>query len=147
MSMNSDTQCPKCGSLNGHVTQGYRGFQSFGRRYCDDCGTAWRLACPRWAAILSIVTGCVMLAGAWAGIVAHRELGGVLVFVLLGLWASLYGVGVLLGLAGQIRILGQVPSPPALESSESGVCAGCQRSVPPGSAYCPHCGREQSAPG
>ncbi len=75
------------------------------------------------------------------------------VFVLLALWPFLYGIAVLRGRAGKLMILGKVlASPAAVEKPEPGsssltdiVCAGCQRPVPPGSAYCPHCGLRQAS--
>ena len=74
-------------------------------------------------------------------------------FALMGLWACFYGVAVLLGRAGKMKILGKVlAAPAASETSESGsnsltdgVCVGCRRPIPPGSAYCPHCGRSQAS--
>jgi hypothetical protein len=76
------------------------------------------------------------------------------VFVLLALWPFLYGVAVLRGRAGKPMILGKVcATPDTVEKSEAGsssrtdrtdgVCVGCQRPIPPGSAYCPHCGARQ----
>jgi len=169
--MNSHARCPACRSLSTHVTKGElkaSGFQAFGNRVCDECGTAWRPRCPRWAAILSIVTGCGLLAGVWAasssfsGQPASHNLNdsnagkGLLLFgffTVMGLWAFFYGVAVLLGRAGKTKILGKVlAAPAALETSESGdssltdeVCVGCQRPIPLGSAYCPHCGLRQAS--
>ena len=168
--MNGHTQCPACRSLSTHVTKGEfkaSGFQAFGNRVCDRCGTAWRPRCPRWAAILSIITGCVLLGGILAFAVGFflshspspnvndpKAFKGLLVFgffTLMGFWSFLYGLAVLLSRAGKMEILGKVlVFPPGSVTSEpdSGsvadmVCAGCQKPVPPGSAYCPHCGRPQ----
>jgi RNA polymerase subunit RPABC4/transcription elongation factor Spt4 len=170
--MNGHTQCPACRSLSSHVTEGEfkaSGFQAFGNRVCDACGTAWRPRCPRWAAIVSIVTGCVLLGAilAVAGGVLFSQPAphslsdamsgkGLLLFgffTVMGLWAFFYGVAVLLGRAGKMIILGKVlAAPTTWETSESGdssltdgVCVGCQRPVPPGSAYCPHCGLRQAS--
>jgi hypothetical protein len=175
--MNDETQCPTCGSSNSRVSlTEFKawGWQPLGNRICGECGTAWRPQCPRWAAVVSIVLGCVMWTVAFALVgLAAQEQGlsnfidsivqnqspevskAILVFavfVLLALWPFLYGIAVLRGRAGKPMILGKVlATPAALEKSEpgsspltEGVCAGCQRSVPPGSAYCSHCGRPQS---
>ena len=172
--MNDHTQCPACRSLCTHVTKGdfkASGFQAFGNRVCDQCGTAWRPRCPRWAAIVSIVTGCLMLGGflaiAWPdlqrdGLATFFESAqasgksikpvvGLATLTVVALWACFYGVAVLLGRAGKMEILGKVLAAPAApevsepESSSSTdcVCVGCQRPFPPGSAYCPHCGLRQ----
>ncbi len=66
-------------------------------------------------------------------------------------WACFYGVAVLLGRAGKMKILGKVlaapaapeASEPASSSLTDGARVGCQRPIPLGSAYCPHCGRPQ----
>jgi succinate dehydrogenase/fumarate reductase cytochrome b subunit len=174
--MNDHTQCPACRSLSTHVTNREfkaSGFQAFGNRVCDQCGTAWRPRCPRWAAIVSIVTGCAMLGGflavAWPDLQRYglasffesarasgktiKPLKGFAILVVVALWACFYGVAVLLGRAGKMEILGKVlaapPAPkisePDSSSSTDGVCAGCRRPVPSGSVYCPHCGlRERS---
>jgi hypothetical protein len=168
--MNGHTQCPACRSLSTHVTKGEfkaSGFQAFGNRVCDQCGTAWRPRCPRWAAIVSIVTGCALLGAILAvtgGFLFSQPAPhsfrdamsgkGLLLFgffTVMGLWACSYGIAVLLSRAGKMIILGKVlAAPAASETSESGdisltdgVCVGCQQPVPPGSAYCPHCGRPQ----
>jgi hypothetical protein len=169
--MNGHSQCPACGSLSTHVTKGEfkaSGFQAFGNRVCDRCGTAWTPPCPRWAAIASIVTGCVVLGVILAGtgfllnqrVPANFNYAKAIkvvvmfgFFAVMGLWACSYGMNVLLGRAGEIKILGKVfAAPAAPETSEPGsgsltdsVCVGCQRPVPPGSAYCPHCGRPQAS--
>src|ERR1035441_8778793 len=55
--MYGHTQCPACGGLSTHVTKGEfkaSSFQAFGNRVCDQCGTAWRPRCPRWAAPLCL---------------------------------------------------------------------------------------------
>ena len=169
MTTNDHTQCPACLSLSTHVTKGEfqaSGFQAFGNRVCDKCGTAWRPHCPQWAAIVSIGTGCVVLGivlvivgflfnqhvppnfsgrGAFKGVLTVGFL------VVMGSGACCYGIAVLLGRAGKMKILGKVlAAPAASETSEPGsssptdsVCVGCQRPIPPGSAYCPHCGRPQ----
>jgi len=72
-------------------------------------------------------------------------------FVVIALGACFYGIAVLCGQAGKMEILGKLlVLPPGSEISEpdSGsvtdmTCAGCQRPVPPGSVYCPHCGLRQ----
>jgi len=169
--MNDHTQCPTCRSLSTHVTEGEfkaSGFQAFGNRVCDECGTAWRPGCPRWAAILSILTGCVVLGcvfGAIRFLFKQHVLPnfsdasafkGLLLFgffTVMGLWACFYGITVLLGRAGKMIILGKVlaapaapePSEPESSSLTDHVCVGCQRPVPPGSAYCPHCGLRQAS--
>jgi hypothetical protein len=124
---------------------------------------------------VSIVVGCVMWAAALAlvGLAAREqglsnfidsvvqnqspEVGNAILmfaaFILLALWPFLYGTAVLRGRAGKPMILGKVlAAPTAAEKSESGsssptdgVCVGCQRSIPPGSAYCPQCGLRQSS--
>ena len=169
--MNGHTQCPACGSLSTHVTKGEfkaSGFQAFGNRVCDKCGTAWRPRCPRWAAILSIITGCVVLGGILAFAVGFlfsrsaspnvsdpKAFKGLLMFgffTLMGFWSFSYGIAVLLGRAGKMEILGKVlaapavfdDSGPATSPTTDCVCVGCQRPIPPGSAYCPHCGRPQT---
>jgi hypothetical protein len=125
--MNDHTQCPACRSLSTHVTKGEfkaSGFQAFGNRVCDECGTAWRPRCPRWAAILSIVTGCVMLGGIFAvpggfflsqspsrNLNDANAFKGLLVlgfFVVMGFCSFFYGIAVLLGRAGKMEILGKV---------------------------------------
>jgi succinate dehydrogenase/fumarate reductase cytochrome b subunit len=134
--MNDHTQCPACRSLCTHVTKGdfkASGFQAFGNRVCDQCGTAWRPRCPRWAAIVSIVTGCAMLGGflavAWPDLQRYglasffesarasgktiKPLKGFAILVVVALWACFYGVAVLLGRAGKMEILGKVLAPPA----------------------------------
>jgi hypothetical protein len=61
--MNDHTQCPACHSPSTHVTKGEfkaTGFQAFGNRVCNECGTAWRPACPRGVATVSIVAGFVV---------------------------------------------------------------------------------------
>src|ERR1017187_5605233 len=114
--MNDHTQCPACRSLSTHVTKGEfkaSGFQAFGNRVCDECGTAWRPRCPRWAAILSIVTGCVMLGGIFAvpggfflsqspsrNLNDANAFKGLFVlgfFVVMGFCSFFYGIAVLLG--------------------------------------------------
>ena len=173
--MNGHSQCPACGCPRSHVTKGEfkaSGFQAFGNRLCDRCGTAWRPRCPRWAAILSIIAGCAMVGGflaiAWPDLQRNglsslfessgRESGknaravlGFVTLAVMALWACLYGIAVLCGLAGKMEILGKLlVLPPGSETSESDgssvtdvLCSGCQRPVPSGSAYCPHCGRPQ----
>ena len=177
--MNDYTQCPTCGSSNSRVSltefRARWGWQPLGNRSCGACGTAWRPQCPRWAAVVSIVLGCAMWAGALAVVwAASRKQGlpnlidsivqnqspevekAILLFtvlVLLALWPFLYGIAVLRGRAGKPMILGKVlASPAVVEKSEQGsssltdrVCVGCQRSIPLGSAYCPHCGRRQTS--
>jgi hypothetical protein len=176
--MNHYTKCPSCGSPNSRVSmREFKawGWQPLGNRICEACGTAWRPQCPRCAAVVSIVVGCVMWAGALALVgLAAREQGfsnfidsivqdqspevgkAILVFaafILLALWPFLYGISVLRGQAGQLEILSKVLSPSSVpETTESGsrplparVCAGCQQPVPPGSAFCPHCGLRQSS--
>jgi hypothetical protein len=166
---NDHIQCPVCHSLRTRVTKGEfkaSGFQAFDNRICDQCGTAWRPRCPRWAAIVSIVGGCVVVGSVLAivGFLFNRYgphiFSNVKSFKLLvifglfagmGLWACSYGVDVLRRRAGRVKILGKViEAPAAPETSEpgsssltDGVCVGCQRPIPPGSAYCPHCGRSQ----
>ena len=176
--MNHYTKCPSCGSPNSRVSltefRARWGWQPLGNRICGECGTAWRPQCPRWAAAVSIVVGCVMWACALTlvGVAAHEQglssfidsivqnespdvSKGILVFaafILLALWPFLYGIFVLRGQAGELRILGKVlVAPAAPETTESGcrpltdgVCAGCRQPVPPGSAFCPHCGLRQS---
>ena len=173
--MNDHTQCPACHCPRTHVTKGEfkaSGFQAFGNRLCDRCGTAWRPRCPRWAAILSIFAGCAMLGGilaiSWPDL--HRNglssffeasgrgsrkdakaVVGFVTLVVVALGACFYGIAVLCGQAGKMEILGKLlVLPPGSEISEpdSGsvtdmTCAGCQRPIPPGSAYCPHCGLRQ----
>jgi len=175
--LNHYTKCPSCGSSNSWVSltefRARWGWQPLGNRICGGCGTAWRPQCPRWAAVVSIVVGCVMWAGALAlgGVAAHeRGLSNFIdsivqnrspevekaillfaVFVLLALWPFLYGIAVLRGQAGKLEILGKVlAAPSASATSESGsrslsngVCAGCRQPIPPGSAFCPHCGLRQ----
>ena len=76
---------------------------------------------------------------------------GLATLTVVALWACFYGVAVLLGRAGKMEILGKVLaalaapeiSEPDSSSSTDGVCVGCQRPFPPGSAYCPHCGLRQ----
>ena len=174
--MNDHTQCPACRSLSTHVTNREfkaSGFQAFGNRVCDQCGTAWRPRCSRWAAIVSIVIGCLMLGGflaiAWPDLQRYglatffesarasgktiKPVVGFATLVVVALWACFYGVAVQLGRAGKMEILGKVLAAPAApeisepdsSSSTDGFCAGCRRPVPSGSVYCPHCGlRERS---
>ena len=165
--MNGYTQCPACGSLRTHVTKGEfkaSGFQAFGNRVCDRCGTAWRPRCPRWAAIVSIVAGCVVLALGvtclfftqpgtpnFSDAKAVKGLVTAGFFAVMGLWACAYGMAVLSRRTGELKILGKVLAAPAApEISEPGSnaltdgrCVGCQRPISSGSAYCPHCGRPQ----
>jgi hypothetical protein len=177
--MNDYTKCPICGSSNSRLSltefRARWGWQPLGNRICGTCGTAWRPQCPRWAAVVSIVVGCVMWACALTlvGVAAHEQglssfidsivqnespdvSKGILVFaafILLALWPFLYGIFVLRGQAGKLEILGKVLVAPAgSETTESGsrpltdgVCAGCRQPVPPGSAFCPHCGLRQSS--
>ena len=151
------------------------GWQPLGNRICGECGTTWRRQCPRWAAVVSIVLGCAMWAIALALVIPALHKQGLsnfiddviqnqsterdkamvmfLTFVVLALWPFLYGIAVLRGRAGKPMILGKVHSAPvATVASESGssstaagVCVGCQRAIPPGSAYCPHCGLRQAS--
>jgi hypothetical protein len=177
--VNDYTECPSCGSSNSRVSltefRARWGWQPLGNRICGECGTAWRPQCPRWAAAVSIVVGCVMWAGALAlvGLAAHEqglsnfidsivqnespEVGKATLlfatFILLALWPFLYGMAVLRGRAGKLEILGKVlPTSSVPEISETGsrplparVCAGCRQPIPPGSAFCPHCGLRQSS--
>jgi F0F1-type ATP synthase membrane subunit c/vacuolar-type H+-ATPase subunit K len=165
--MNGPTQCPACRSLRTHITKGEfktRGFQAFGNRLCYDCGTAWRPLCPRWAAILSVSVGGLLLGiilavagGALFSQTVRNDVQdalvnkGLLLFgfiTVTGFWAFWYGVAVLRGRAGQLEILGKtIAATPAAENSEpennslsEGVCIRCQRPVPPGSVYCAGCG-------
>ena len=177
--MNDYTKCPSCGSSNSRVSltefRARWGWQPLGNRICGVCGTAWRPQCPRWAAVVSIVVGCLMWATALTLVgLAAREQGlpkfvdsivqnqspdvskAILVFaafILLALWPFLYGIAVLRGRAGEIKVLGKVgPTSSAWPTPESGsqylidgVCAGCRQPIPPGSAFCPHCGLRQSS--
>jgi hypothetical protein len=166
MNMNDHTQCPACRSLSTHVTKGEfkaSGFQAFGNRVCDHCGTAWRPRCSHWAAIGSIVAGFFVLGGVLATVVFlgpatlsnAKDVEGVVGFCLLvvmGLWAFFYGIAVLFGRAGKMRILGKVlsaqaegePSEPGSRSADEGVCRACHRQIPPGSTYFLHCGVRQA---
>jgi len=174
--MNDYAKCPACGSSNSGVSlREFKawGWQPLGNRICGECGTAWRPQCPRWAAAVSIVLGCVMWAIALALVIPALHKQGLsnfiddviqnrsterdkamvmfVTFVALALWPFLYGIAVLRGRAGKPMILGKVLVPSAaVEKAEAesglltdGVCVGCQRSVPVGSAYCPHCGLRQ----
>jgi hypothetical protein len=177
--MNDYTQCPTCGSSNSRVSQTeFRarwGWQPLGNRICEECGTAWRPQCPRWAAVVSIVLGCAMWAIALALVIPALHKQGLsnfiddlmqnqsrdrdeailmfVVFVMLALWPFLYGIAVLRGRAGKPMILGKVLSAPVAAlaselgtgSTTVGVCVGCQRPIPPGSKYCPHCGLRQAS--
>ncbi len=169
--MSEYTQCPACRSLNTRVTKGdfrAKGFQALGNRICDQCGTAWRPRCPRWAAIACIITGCVMLGGfsvtAWPDLHSHglgtllnmqgrrgsaKGLVGLVTLVVAAFWACLYGIAVLCGHAGKLTVLGKVlptqggSAEPERDLANDVPCTRCQRPVSPGSAYCPHCGLQQ----
>lgn len=133
--MNGHAQCPVCESLNTQVTEGEfkaSGFQAFGNRICNRCGTAWRPSCPRWAAIVCVVTGVLLLLAILVplGLVLaqHKipDLGGdnslkgvgiVGFFVVAGFGFAVYGIAVLCGRAGSMKILGKVIRAPDIPES------------------------------
>ena len=126
--MPSHKQCPTYQNLKTRTASGQfasSGDQAFKNRTCDACGTTWRPACPRWLAITIIVAGIVLplglLALNLAGSQGISELGNtmgrpaqtqprngwgmpaVCGFVMAA--CGLYGIRVLYGKAGQMRIL------------------------------------------
>ena len=124
--MNGHAQCPVCKSLNTQVTKGEfkaSGFRAFGNRICERCGTAWQPACPGWAAIVSVMTGVLLLLAILVplGLFLARHkipdlsgednLNGVAMvgfFVVAGFGFIIYGIAVLCGRAGSMKILGKV---------------------------------------
>ncbi len=176
--MNDYTQCPACGSSNSRVSlREFKawGWQPLGNRICGACGTAWRPQCPRWAAVASILVGSLMWAVALAFILPEFHKLGFSGFIdaaiqersrdsdkaillltaliLVALWPFLYGVAVLRGRAGELKILGRVCSVPDVQETRkpedtattNNMCVGCRRSIPPGSVFCPHCGLRLSS--
>src|SRR6476660_4482021 len=75
--MSDYTQCPVCRSANTKRTKGefaVLGFQAFGNRICELCGTAWRPSCPRWVAITCMLAGGVVCGSilVMVGFVVHQ---------------------------------------------------------------------------
>jgi hypothetical protein len=164
--MNDHTQCPACHSPSTHVTKGEfkaTGFQAFGNRVCNECGTGWRPACPRGVATVSIVSGFVVfgcaltVAGSSLAKFGFPPLGdakdlkaiGPVGFLgVMGAWALFYGIAVLRGRAASSRFWAKfswlrgrrLPT----QATPTLVCAGYQRPVSPG-GYCPQCGRATSS--
>lgn len=109
--------CPDCGGSNTK-SAGTSTFQFVSNRKCKDCETVWTPACPKWAAVLSVVlgwsiaaAGAVMtVAGLWVLISASALQGVVEVAVgaaILGTGAYMarYGTGTFHGIHGQLKII------------------------------------------
>jgi hypothetical protein len=101
--------CPLCGSAatgkaDGQFKTGgfFTGFQAFPNRCCYVCDAAWKPGCPKWAAIVCVVCGCA------ACPLAYLMLSGLTAkwfAVLFGALPVLYGLDVLFGNGGKMRIL------------------------------------------
>jgi hypothetical protein len=97
--------CPICGSANTGKADGKfktLGFQAFPNRYCYACDAAWQPTCPKWAALPCVVSGCAL----WmldlfmsSGLFRHGLIG------FLSWIPILYGLAVLFGIGGKLRIL------------------------------------------
>jgi hypothetical protein len=107
-------RCPECSSLKSKPVwiHGYR-VRVFSDRECSGCGAAWTPATPRSVAVLLVVGGAAMAVGlGWASIegiktIANKSGGAYLIWpfgTVAGLIIFSYGLSVLLGKAGKIKI-------------------------------------------
>jgi hypothetical protein len=118
-SLQSPRLCPLCGGRSRKKFPEYDTFWDVRfqhNRECQTCATVWAPACPRWGAYLCVVAGLLMVAGNVALVVwfGRDEARGMdwgfamllgLVLGLPGLMAVVYGLGVLTGNAGKLKIL------------------------------------------
>jgi hypothetical protein len=114
--------CPVCGSANtGKATGKFKavGFRAFPNRRCYVCDTIWAPGYPKWAALVCIVTGVTVfflkiLIDAIGLMAAGPEnvnrgilysFSNAFVIFTFSLLPTLYGLAVLVGIGGKLRIL------------------------------------------
>lgn len=107
-------------------------FQFSADRECLTCGTVWRPKCPIWGALIAIVFGgplALLFFGGFVQFLMEAASRGVesttqiavafVIFLGLGIAtasAFFYGIGVLIGVAGRLRILAKGVQPPESDS-------------------------------
>ncbi len=129
--MSDQKQCPACQSAKIKTASGQFASspsQAVNNLQCEACGTAWRPACSRGLAIFIIIAGIVLPGGVIAieaaigrgfadvaastGKPTEGSNSGTWVIVVICVAAMIrcvyYGVKVLRGEAGQLKILGKV---------------------------------------
>lgn len=102
----SKSDCPICGTVNtGKATGQFKavGFQAFPNQCCFVCDAVWRPACPKWGALVCMICGCA----AWllVSVMFPGAFGTVFLSAILGVVPILYGLAVLAGMGGKMRIL------------------------------------------
>jgi len=118
--------CPVCGSgrprlrISRGVPSLTLGLTAIGwDRECQECGTSWRAACPKWAGWVFLGIGFITMA-LWFGFIIAMsripELGILFLCfffwpIVLGIWVLVYGLSVVAGKSGQLKILRQGQAP------------------------------------
>lgn len=114
-------KCPTCSGeelrrVGPSSVVSYALFQFIRDKECTTCWTIWRPACPKWAAIPSIVLGGTfgiissyaflgINAADFVGLSALRAIVQTLFCMAASISAVVYGIGVLFDVAGKTRIL------------------------------------------
>ena len=93
----------KSGKANGQYKT--KGFQAFPNRCCYTCEAAWTPACPKWAGVACVLSGFAVwllqyLLSGLSTIPGSNYLAGIF-----GLYLIIYGLSVLAGKLGKLRIL------------------------------------------
>jgi len=154
--MSSHAQCPECQSSRSRTARGRfaaSGTQAFRNRECKECGTVWRPSCPRGVAVVFIAAGFVLplsiifIFGAFPNEArGFWSMGSVFV---IGISSAVYGIRVLRGRAGQLRVLGKVETKaenaavlPAFRPGDV-PCVSCGQPVSSATRVCASCGWTQ----
>ena len=127
--------CPVCKSRSSRVRMPQGGVTFAWDRKCRECGSIWQPACPKWAAWMFVGIGLVIGAVGYAVAGWEPQLGVVaLCVVVVAKPLIVYGLAVVAGQCGQLRILHQGRGPDAF------ACPRCGETVSKQADSCPNCG-------
>ena len=101
--------CPLCGSADTGKAEikydrggFFMGFQAFQNRCCYVCEAAWKPGCPKWVAIVCMISGCAASVLAYLMFTGFAEKWFAVFF---GLVPFIYGLDVLVSKGGRLKIL------------------------------------------
>ena len=98
--------CPVCGQASFKPVAPQGVLVNFAKdRECQECGSVWRPACPRPAALVFLLIGIAFLAGAFCIMHSDASKGTIGFPISVGGASLLYGVSALVGSARQVRII------------------------------------------